>query len=103
MVIELALRHLFGGGFNGRKLFLRHFFRLQQVIGPGGGQLQGAKGADDLPGHGFQVNADGEVLVAPLGLGSPVFVRRDLHFPHGVVLNAIFHCVSPHIQICILE
>ena len=68
------------------------------VVCPGGGQLQRTEGPDDLPGHGFDSHANGKILVASLGLGPPVSVCGHLHFAHGVVFNAIFHCVVSFLE-----
>ena len=91
IVIELSVHDLLCRQLDGCQLLLRQLFRLQGMVGPGSGQLQSTKGPGDLPGHGFQPHPNGEILVAPLGLRPPVFVRGHLHFPHRVVFNAIFH------------
>ena len=59
----------------------------------GGGLFQDGEGPEHLLGHPFP--ADGEIFNAPLGLRPPVFTGGDLHFPHGVVLDAVFHSLIP--------
>ena len=53
--------------------------------------FQNAKGVGNLPRHGLNPHADGEILVGPLGLRSPVPAGGDLYLAHGVVFNAVFH------------
>ena len=50
----------------------------------------------DFSGHGFNSNADSEVFMAPLGLGGPELVCRDLYFAHRVVFDTIFHFFLPY-------
>ena len=63
-------------------------------VGPGAGLLQVGKGGDDL--SGLALAADAEILQAALGLGTPMVVRRDGDFPHGVVFDAGIHDSFPH-------
>lgn len=81
------VRRLLDGG----ELFFGHFFGTQGAVGAGSGLFQNAEGMDDLGGHRLDADADGEVVVAALGLCAPVFVRRDADLTHGIVFDAIFH------------
>ncbi len=65
-------------------------------VGLGTGVLQIGEGGDDL--LRLALASDPKILLAPLCLGAPVMVRRDLHLTHGVILDAIFHMVPPHIR-----
>ena len=60
----------------------------QAVVGGGAGLLQDAKGVDQVRGHLLLSN--GKVFKAPLGLGSPEFVRGNRDFTHGVMFYPLF-------------
>ena len=58
----------------------------QAVVGGGAGLFEDPESPQQVPGHLFL--ADGEVLQAALGLGTPELVSRDGNFPHGVVFHS---------------
>jgi hypothetical protein len=51
---------------------------------------------DDLPGHGLQAYTDGKILYTALGLRTPVSVRRDFDFAHGIMFDAVIHFLPPN-------
>ena len=77
--------------FYGAELFGGHFLGLQGMVGPGRRQLENPKGMYDLRRHGFQPHADGEIFMAALGLGAPVFVGGNPDFSHRVMLDTVLH------------
>ena len=91
IVQKLAGNDLVRRLLDGGELFFGHFFGTQGAVGAGSGLFQNAEGMDDLGGHRLDADADGEVVVAALGLCAPVFVRRDADLTHGIVFDAIFH------------
>ena len=91
IVQKLAGNDLVRRLLDGGKLFFGHFFGTQRAVGAGSSLFQNAEGMDDLGGHRLDADADGEVVVAALGLRAPVFVRRDANLAHGIVFDAIFH------------
>ena len=95
VVGKLSGDHLIRRGGDGGQLLLSHLFRTKLGVCLGGGLFQNTAGVDDLLGHSLLAHANGKILVGPLGLGPPVFVRGDLHIPHGVVFDAIVHVVPP--------
>ena len=92
IVQKLAGNDLVRCLFNGGKLFFGHFLRTQGAVGARSSLFENAEGMDDLGGHRLDADADGEVVVAALGLCAPVFVCRDANLTHGIVFDAIFHC-----------
>ena len=92
IVQKLAGNDLVRRLFNGGKLFFGHFLRTQGAVGARSSLFENAEGMDDLGGHRLDADADGEVVVAALGLCAPVFVCRDANLTHGIVFDAIFHC-----------
>ena len=66
-------------------------------VGLGGGLLEDAERGDDPSGHGL--GADGEVLEAPLRLGTPERICGNQHLPHGVALDAhLGHHAPPSVR-----
>ena len=95
VVGKLSGDHLIRRGGDGGQLLLSHLFGTKLGVCLGGGLFQNTEGVDDLLWHSLLTHANGKILVGPLGLGPPVFVRGDLHIPHGVVFDAIVHVVPP--------
>ena len=91
MLIELAGDDLIAGGLDRGQLFGGHLFGLELVVCARGGLFQDAEGVRDLPRHGFQTDADGEILVAALGLRAPVFIGWDFDLAHGVMFDSVLH------------
>ena len=91
VLVQCAGKNLIAGLFDHCKLFLSHFFGSQLGIGHGCRLFQNAESMGDFSGHGFNSNADSEIFMAPLGLGGPELVCRDLYFSHRVVFDTIFH------------
>ena len=91
MAVERPGRHLTGCGFDHSQFFRRHLFRQQLMVCPGGCLLQNAEGVGDLPRHGFDAHADGEVIPASLCLRAPVSVGGDADLTHGIVFNPVGH------------
>ncbi len=91
MVHQLPFGNLAGGLPDHGQLLVSHFFGLKRVVGAGGGHFQDTERADDLLRHGFDADPDLKVFMAALGLGGPVAVGGDFHFPHGVMFDAVFH------------
>ena len=79
---QFSVDHLIAGFRDRGKLLFRHPVRDERMVGPGRGFLQNTECVNDLRRHGLDPDADREVFVAALGLGSPEPVGRDPDFAH---------------------
>ena len=91
MCIQLAGNDLVAGGGDRTELFGSHLGGLQLAVGDGGSLLEYTESVNDLLRHGLDADTDVEVLMASLGLGSPVDVCGDFYFTHRIVFDTVFH------------
>ena len=91
IVRQPAGNDLVRGLLDGSQLLLGHLFRTQRAVGAGSCLFEDAEGVDDLRRHGLKTDADGEIVVAALGLRAPVFIGGYLHLAHGIVFDPVLH------------
>ena len=96
MIVQPSGSNLIGSLRDGGQLFQGHLVRTQGVVCGGGSFFQNTKGVNDLRGHKFKADADGEVLTGAFCLCSPVFVCRYGDITHTVVFDPIFHSICCH-------
>ena len=90
MPVQLSGKYLVRRSADGSRLFIGHLRRFQLPVSAGSSGLQHRKGADDLLRHRLPADPDGEVVAAPLRLGSPVFIRRHADLSQGIVFQPVF-------------
>ena len=82
VVVQASADNFVASLGNSSQLFICHFLRLESVVCHCSSLFEITECLGDLSGHCLDANADEEVLVASLGLSSPVLVCRNLYLAH---------------------
>ena len=91
MIIEFARDDLIASRADCGKFFGSHFFGFKFRVRKSGGFFQNTESVCYFSRHGFDVNANLKILVAPLGLCRPKSVCGNFDFAHRIVFDTIIH------------
>ena len=103
MSVQLTGEDLVADAADQGAFFRAHPLGQQLAVGDGRRLFQHGKRSDDLHGHRFDTDADGEILMRALRLRAPVAVRRDADLSHRVPLYPVFHTFPRFRLICYLH